>query len=507
VTRSVQVRDFASFREAARQLVAAGVPPAEIVWSDPAQRQVSLFAGLGAPPLMAASDAGSIPRQIAAAAADDAGPTAAQSAAAATPAGRAPAAPRVPRRYVALAEIASLYRDPDRFALLYRVLYRLTHGEPGLLEDEADPDVRALASRAQSVRKDEHRMHAFVRFRKVELDGVDHYIAWYAPEHHILRLGAPFFQRRFAAQRWSILTPDESAHWDGEALTYGPGAPRSQAPQADELEALFRTYYSATYNPARANLALFRKHVPPAFARHMPELEHMPTLLRPQPRESGPAEESAAPLVPSGADLPALRAAAASCRACPAGDLGGQTVFSEGPAGARLCLIGEQPGDEEDRRGRPFVGPAGQVLDRALAEAQLERDELYVTNAVKHFIYVYRGKRRLHSKPSLRVVRACRPWLDAELEAVQPEVIVCLGATAAQSFLGPRFSVTRNRGRVFETPWAKAFIVTYHPSAILRMEEAPSADAYRDLVRDLTLARSILLGEPIEALRAREAAV
>jgi DNA polymerase len=161
-----------------------------------------------------------------------------------------------------------------------------------------------------------------------------------------------------------------------------------------------------------------------------------------------------------------------------------------------LCLVGEQPGDEEDRRGRPFVGPAGQVLDRALAEAGVARDSLYITNAVKHFSFVYRGKRRLHSKPSLRVVRACKSWLDAELQAVRPDVILCLGATAAQSFLGPRFSITRNRGRVFETPWARAFIATYHPSAILRMEEAPAAQAYRDLVTDLALAQQIASAAP-----------
>jgi uracil-DNA glycosylase family protein len=172
-------------------------------------------------------------------------------------------------------------------------------------------------------------------------------------------------------------------------------------------------------------------------------------------------------------------------------ELGTQTVFGEGNTSARLCLVGEQPGDEEDRRGRPFVGPAGQVLDRALAEANVPREELYVTNAVKHFIYVYRGERRLHSKPSLRIVRACKPWLEAELKAVQPEVVLCLGATAAQSFMGSRFSITRNRGRVFETPWAKAFIVTYHPSAILRMEEGPAAQAYADLVADLKLAHQI----------------
>ena len=475
MTRVVTVGDFASFRAAARPLAAAGVSPADIAWQDPADPQASLF-GVEA-------SAESVTRPLA-----EREPAP----------GDANGAARVPRRFVELAEIAALYRSPDRFALLYRVLFRLTHGEAHLLADELDEDVRALHVRVQSVRKDEHRMHAFVRFRRIELDGEERFVAWYAPEHHTLRLAAPFFQRRFATMHWSILTPDESAHWNGETLAYGPGAPRTQAPQEDELEAVFRTYYGAAYNPARTNLALFRKHVPRAFARNMPELGAMPALVQQGSRAASAKPEreqdSAAPLVPARADLPALREAARACVACPPGELGGQTVFGEGRPDARLCLVGEQPGDEEDKQGRPFVGPAGQVLDRALAQAGVRRDEIYVTNAVKHFSFVYRGKRRLHSKPSLRVVRACKPWLEAELKAVQPDVVLCLGATAAQSFLGPRFSITRNRGRVFETPWAKAFIVTYHPSAILRMEDAPSAQAYEELVADLKLAHDIATG-------------
>ncbi|MET0384595.1 MAG: UdgX family uracil-DNA binding protein [Polyangiales bacterium] len=458
----VTPHDFAEFRVHARALAAADVAPAAVVWRDPTDNQASLFGESADTVVPPAAESGGL---------------------------------RVPRRYVELAEIAALYRKPDRFALLYRVLYRLTHGEPHLLEDEVDDDTRALALRVQSVRKDEHRMHAFVRFRKLTLDGADRYVAWFAPEHHIVRLAAPFFQRRFANMVWSILTPDESAHWDGATLVYGPGAPRAAAPDADQLEELFRTYYGATYNPSRANLSLFRKHITPAYARHMPELNQMPALLQAATARGTDLEhDSAAPLVPPGADLGQLRAAAVGCRACPACELGSQVVFGEGPSDASLCLVGEQPGDEEDRQGRVFVGPAGQVLDRALKEAGVAREGLYVTNAVKHFSFIYRGKRRLHQKPHLRVVQACKPWLEAEVQALAPRTILCLGSTAAQSFLGPRFSVTRNRGRVFETPWAASFIVTYHPSAILRMEREPAEAAYRDLVADLTLAQSHATG-------------
>jgi DNA polymerase len=339
-------------------------------------------------------------------------------------------------------------------------------------------------------------MHAFVRFRKltVELPGAgqtEHYCAWYEPEHHIVRLVAPFFQRRYGSLLWSILTPDESVHWNGDALQYGPGAERSQAPGSDELEALYSAYYAATYNPARKNPALFRKHVPAAFVRHMPELDQLPALfaLGAPASCAGSDGQTAAPLVPEGADLAQLRAAAQHCRACAACELGSQVVFGVGPSASRICLIGEQPGDEEDQRGVPFVGPAGRVLDRALAEAGLDRETLYLTNSVKHFNYIQRGKRRLHQKPHLRIVHACKPWLEAELAALRPHTIVCLGATAARSLLGPRFSIKANFGRTFETPWAEAFMATYHPAAILRMNEPEASAAYSTLVRDLVRAR------------------
>jgi DNA polymerase len=150
-------------------------------------------------------------------------------------------------------------------------------------------------------------------------------------------------------------------------------------------------------------------------------------------------------------------------------------------------LIGEQPGNEEDLAGKPFVGPAGRMLDKALAQAGIPRDSVYVTNAVKHFSYIWRGKRRLHSKPSLRVVRACRPWLEAELGAVAPHVVTCLGATAAQSLMGAKFGILQNRGRAFETTWG-TLTVTYHPSALLRMEDKPRAEAFDALVADLKFA-------------------
>jgi len=198
---------------------------------------------------------------------------------------------------------------------------------------------------------------------------------------------------------------------------------------------------------------------------------------------------SAADFLPAGRlSIESLRAAAAGCRGCDLWQRGTQTVFGEGQPRARIVLVGEQPGDQEDLRGRPFVGPAGAVLDRALEEAKLARESLYVTNAVKHFKWIQRGKRRIHQKPVLGQVNACRPWLEAEIAVLKPEIIVALGATAAQSLLGKTFRLTQQRGEFFEdSPWAPATVIaTLHPSAVLRMPDpATREEAYQGLVADL----------------------
>jgi uracil-DNA glycosylase len=180
------------------------------------------------------------------------------------------------------------------------------------------------------------------------------------------------------------------------------------------------------------------------------------------------AATTAAPLVPEQPTLPKLRAAAAHCRACDLWKRGTQTVFGEGAAHAEVVLVGEQPGNDEDLAGRPFVGPAGKLLDRALEAAGIDRTQVYVTNVVKHFKWVPQGKRRIHQKPNAREIAACRPWLDAEIDLLKPKVIVCLGATAAQALLGRQFLVSQQRGRLVPSPLAPHVTATVHPSSILR---------------------------------------
>jgi uracil-DNA glycosylase len=193
---------------------------------------------------------------------------------------------------------------------------------------------------------------------------------------------------------------------------------------------------------------------------------------------------TAAPRIPDRPGLRNLREAAAGCRACPLWKRGTQTVFGAGRRSAKVMLVGEQPGDREDREGKPFVGPAGRVLDEALAEAGIDRGDAYVTNVVKHFKWIPRGKRRIHQRPNQEEITACRPWLEAELQVVKPSVMVCLGATAAKALLGSDFRVTRDRGKLVESDLAPIATGTVHPSSILRIDDADERRVARDELAD-----------------------
>lgn len=475
MSRVVTVDGFSSFRAEARALAAGGVPPEAITFRDAGAAQALI------PGLFESAPEPAAPRP---AAPPDAG------------------AARVPRRFLNMAERVACHRDPGRWALLYRVLFRILHERDRLLDDAFDPDVRRLSVMDQQVHKDMHRMKAFVRFTRIRGQGEgeregERYVAWHRPDHRIVALVAPFFADRFASMRWSIFTPDESAHWDGEALRSGPGAPRSELadPGEEELVDLWRAYYAAMFNPARVNLTKMRADMPGRFQRTLPELTVVPALVKASAQRTGAMiarHEAPAPTAsdhlpaPALRTLPALREAAAGCEGCALHRAATQTVFGEGPADAPAMLVGEQPGDEEDRSGRPFVGPAGQLLDTALREVGLDRRDLYVTNAVKHFKFEERGKRRIHARPSGPEIRACTPWLRAEVEVIRPPRIVCLGASAARSFMGPEFRLTQRRGEVMETPFAPWWMATYHPAAILRMpDEAARAEALRAFTADL----------------------
>jgi DNA polymerase len=411
----------------------------------------------------------------------------------------------VPATFVELAQLAILHRDPSRFALLYRLLWRLKANHD-LLDIATDPDVAQANAFARAVRRDEHKMHAFVRFREIGREREARYVAWFEPEHHIVELAAPFFARRFADMPWSILTPELSAHWDGSRVTFTPGVAKAEAPSEDRLEEVWRRYYASIFNPARLKVKAMQKEMPKKYWRNLPEASLIKPLISEASRRTGAMIDDAAtePHKPQkrvetamtrktktddSADLETLREEAATCRACPLWKDATQTVFGEGPQHAPIMLVGEQPGDKEDLAGRPFVGPAGQLLDRALAEAGIDRSKVYVTNAVKHFKFVPRGKIRLHQKPNTPEIKACRPWYERELAAVSPSLVVALGATAAQSVFGKIMTINKNRGQVVELADGVRALVTVHPSYLLRLPDGDArAREYRRFVEDLKLA-------------------
>ena len=468
--------DWEGWRTAARRLILAGVPPTDLVWS--VREPDDLFAADPEPP--PASPGGTF---------------------------------NVPRALVDLAQTVIQAREPARFTLLYTLLSRAHAGERHLLEQVTDPDVQRAQRLAQAVRRDTHKMRAFVRFREVAEPEGSRYVAWFEPDHFIVEANAAFFVRRFATMVWSILTPYRSAHWNGEEVAFTAGANRADVPDDDKLEAYWRAYFSAIFNPARLKIGAMTSEMPRKYWRNLPEAAAIPELIRNassrvasmvdtpviSPEKAArtplPAVPNDPPTLGHLPDAPLRLAAkeAASCRACPLWEPATQTVFGEGPMDARLMFVGEQPGDQEDLAGRPFIGPAGQMFDRAMAEAGIPRETAYVTNAVKHFKFEPRGKRRIHSKPDAGDIAACKFWLDLERREVKPALTVLLGATAARAVLGRAVTISRERSRPIALDGNSQALVTVHPSYLLRIpDEEGRTREYAAFVADLKLAKSLL---------------
>jgi|tagenome__1003787_1003787.scaffolds.fasta_scaffold20970732_2 probable DNA metabolism protein len=454
--------DFDAWRDAARDLAEAGVPASAVVW------QVE-----GGPTDLFGSDAD-------------------PAAAASFP---------VPRAFVDLAQSVVCHSDAERFALLYSMLLRLKSNRHAL-DDQADPLVRRLQDLVKAVRRDIHKMHAFVRFREID----NRFVAFFEPEHHIVRRASSFFVNRFTNMRWSILTPKLSIHWDGQTLREGPAATRADAPSGDPLEETWRTYYSSIFNPARLKVGAMLKEMPKKYWRNMPETSLVqPLIAGARHRELEMIDRSAAKeglqraleaerrIEPGGnlrASWEALLKDARKCTRCDLYKFGTQTVFGEGPLDASIMFVGEQPGDQEDLAGRPFVGPAGQLFDAALEKAGINRSATYVTNAVKHFKFVQRGKKRIHSKPGAGEIEACRWWIEHERELIRPPITVALGATAAHSLFGKAMAIGKNRGAPLQLPDGSECWITVHPSFLLRIPEEDRRREERALfVRDLKLVK------------------
>ena len=433
--------DFAFWRERARALIQCDIPPDKVAWVEPGGNG-DLFA------TPSSGDGLRLPEPPA-----DAPPV------------------RASKRYLSLAKNAALHSDPQRFALLYRLLWRLQR-TPRIMEDKADTDVRRVEELDKNVRRDSHKMHAFVRFRQVEDDeGGAHYIAWFEPEHHILRANAGFFMRRFASMRWSILTPQGTLHWDGETMHEGPPAQKSDAPHGDPVEDLWRTYYASIFNPARLKVGAMLSEMPRKYWKNLPEAALIPELVAgAQKRESEMVAAGALSFEERPTSLAAIGEAIGRCRKCAIGCLDNRAVMGEGPAEAALMIVGEQPGDVEDQEGRPFVGPAGQLLDVHLERAGIDRASAYVTNAVKHFKFTMRGKRRLHQSPTAKEIDTCRWWIEGERALVQPRLVLAMGASAARGILGKTVSISKVRGEPIPLEDGSELWVTAHPSYLLRLD-------------------------------------
>lgn len=444
VARIEAADDFEGWRAAARGLAAQAVPADQIHWQV-GDAPTDLFVSQAQPDKRA----------------------------------EAPSFP-VPRAFVTLARAAICHRDPERFGLLYALLCRL-RADPARIGDRTEPLLHRIERMAREVRRDIHKMRAFLRFREIGIEADRRFVAWFEPDHHIVRINAGFFLDRFAAMRWSILTPDLSLHWDGAVLSEATGASRADAPAGDPVEAIWRTYYGAIFNPARVKIGAMLKEMPRKYWKNMPETALVPSLIA-----SAQAWESAMMAMSrenlganASASWEALREEAMGCMRCPLYKDATQTVFGEGPLDARLMFVGEQPGDQEDLAGKPFIGPAGQVFDEALAQAGVDRARVYVTNAVKHFKYEQRGKRRIHSKPNAGEIKACRWWYAQERELIRPAVTVALGATAARQMLGKAVTISGARGQAHRLEDGSEGWVTIHPSFLLRIHEPTDTEAER----------------------------
>ena len=463
--------DFAEWRSAARSLFASGTAPEDVSWRGNSDGP-SLFGD-----------------------SEDATPREAVS---------------LPRELLAMAERVICHSDPAVPARLYRVVWRAARDRQ-LLARAADDDIGWLRKADKAIRRDVHKMHAFVRFRRLgeDLTGSERFAAWFEPEHRILRLTAPFFQRRFFGMDWAIVTPDARAIWHAEELRYGPGGTRNEVPDSDVVEDQWRIYYGAIFNPARVKIRAMRAEMPKKYWHNLPEAREIVPLLASAEARVERMREAAVSLANHHTEkwrtrvphllaltddiqtLDALAREIDRCTRCPLYCNATQGVAGEGPKDARIMLVGEQPGDQEDLQGRPFVGPAGRMLDEALAEAGLPRDRLFLTNAVKHFKFEPRGKRRLHQNPTVGEIDTCRWWLDKERQLVKPDLIVTLGASALRGVTGKSASIKSMRGTVIELEGGTRLIATIHPSFLLRMPDRKRiAEERKAFVADLVQART-----------------
>lgn len=475
--RLPRIGTYAGWRGAARRLAAAGVPAQAVDWGLEGD-EASMF---DAPMPTAGGDLS------------------------------------VPMAFVDLTRSLVPERTGQGMRLAYALLVRL-QSEPRLLSNRADRQVAQARDIAKSIHRDLHKMHAFVRFREEEADGRRAFSAWFEPDHRIEEPVADFFVNRFGDMNWRIVTPEVTLAYVDRKLSIRAVA--SLRPDAgDPMEQLWTTYYSNIFNPARLKPDAMRAEMPKKYWKNLPEARVIPALIAgararvatmqaagptlpaPQSRQRvhlGPDKElemtrDPGPDLFGSADLRSLAREASACTRCPLHGPATQVVFGEGPPDADLMFVGEQPGDREDIAGRPFVGPAGQLFDEIVARAGVDRTAAYVTNAVKHFKFGQRGKRRIHQRPSASEVTACRWWLEQEVAAVDPALVVALGATALHALTGNGTGLLKRRGSLKRMRDGRPVFVTVHPSFLLRLPDADTRDRETEaFLGDLYRVRALL---------------
>ena len=445
--RLPRIGSVAAWRENARRLAAEGVPAEHVRWTQD-----------DAPDLFATNDA---PRG-------------------------APVEIRLSKQALFDIESSLHHRDLERFARAYALVLRLGRREIRW-GDRADDQLRKLLHQRKEVGRDIHKMHAFVRFNEVTEPGANRraFAAWFEPENPIVEAAAPFFAKRFGDMDWAIATPTLTARFIGGQLSFEETGQNARPPE-DASHDLWRTYYANIFNPARLMPEAMRAEMPRKYWKNLPEARLIPELIRTAPARAAEMQSKlpsvppafAAKAVATRSPLPqdvtpeTFKQHLDACTRCPIGCRATQAVPGEGPLTAPLMVVGEQPGDAEDLSGRPFTGPAGQLFDACARDAGLPRAQTYVTNAVKHFKFTPRGKRRIHQRPDAGEVSHCKWWLDLERQWIKPRLILAMGATAALALTGSAKNITRRRGTLEATHDGTPVLLTTHPSYLLRLPDA-----------------------------------
>ncbi len=467
---------FEAWRSAARVLAQSAVPGAQIEWRLEGE-SAGLFAQTGPLP---EGNAGDLPV-------------------------------KVPKDFLTLCRTVISHSHQERFALAYDALCRV-QDRPRLLADRTDVTVGRLHEMAKNVRRDMHKMKAFVRFQEVgaPVAGRRQFAAWFEPTHHIVEPITGFFARRFADMDWVIATPRMTVAFRDGVVSYDTSL-RTKPDFEDPTEELWRTYFANIFNPARLKVKAMSSEMPKKYWKNLPEAALIPDLI-------AGAEARVREMAVKGPSIPPSRAAAITKRLqvakarempeggldglaaslerwalCPIGTCATQAVPGEGPTDADVMFVGEQPGDVEDLKGRVFCGPAGQMLDRAFGEAGLAREAYYLTNAVKHFKFQPRGRRRIHQSPARAEIEACKWWLEQELALIRPKLIVAIGATALEALTGIRAGVRNRRGQIEAGLGGVPVYSTVHPSYLLRLPEGRDQEAgYAGFVADLRRVPEVL---------------